>query len=522
MATFMLTPLMELNHVMKYQKRQFCIIIGTFALVLLFTAARLTAASQLAITRPGSRPPVPTPTVPGSTAPSPLVSLANQIIAGDWPSYTMDNGRSGFNSEESMINPATAGHLLHFWTYHTGGAISAQPVEANGLIYWGSWDGLEHATYLNGKQAWATNLGQTTDDNCAPASVGVASTATVATITSNGTTTATVFVGGGNGNFYALNAANGKVIWSTFLGNPPAHFIWGSPVVYNGSVYVGMASFGDCPAVQGQLFQMSMTTGAIQHVFNVVPDGCRGGGIWSSPTIDNATGKLYVSTGSKDACGTNESYTTSLVELRASDLSFVSSWQTPPSRQVNDSDFGSSPTLFTARIGGVSRSLVGVSHKNGNYYAFLQNAIGDGPVWSVNIANAGDCPECGDGSISSSAWDGSKLYVAGGSTTINGDFCPGSLRALDPASGAFVWEHCLPDGPVLGPVTGAPGLLAVGEGSGLVVMSAASGKTLFTYRDRNGASFQGAPSISHGMLYAGNADGNLYAFGTFEELMILK
>src|SRR5260370_21964618 len=125
MATSMLTPLMELNHAMKYQKRHFWIIIGTSVLVLLFTAARLTAASQLAITRPGSRPLVPTPTVSSSTAPSPLVSLANQIIPGDWPSYAMGNGRSGFNSEESMINPATARHLLHFWTYHTGGGISA-------------------------------------------------------------------------------------------------------------------------------------------------------------------------------------------------------------------------------------------------------------------------------------------------------------------------------------------------------------------------------------------------------------
>ena len=46
------------------------------------------------------------------------------------------------------------------------------------------------------------------------------------------------------------------------------------------------------------------------------------------------------------------------------------------------------------------------------------------------------------------------------------------------------------------------------------IINAASGKTLFTYTDSNdGSVFDGAASIANGMLYVGNFDGNLYAFG---------
>jgi len=432
-------------------------------------------------------------------------------VPGDWPTYASDNGRSGFNTVETSINVTTAAKLKLHWIYHAKGPIVVQPVGAFGMIYWGSWDGVEHATDLNGHVRWAINIGKSF--GCRRTQ-GVTSTATVAFVTIGGTAIPVVFVGGGDAHFYALNASNGKVIWNTRLGTPPNDFIWSSPIIYKDSVYIGIASFADCPVVQGRLVQMSVSTGAIQHTFNVVPKGCIGGGIWGTPTIDNDTGELYIATGNPDRCSTNEVHTTALLELHAANLALVDSWQVPPSQWVNDSDFGSVPTLFTATIGNVSRFLVGVAHKNGIYYAFDRKAISKGPVWTKQVANGGGCPECGDGSISPSAWDGSRLYVAGGSTTINGIKCRGSLRALDPATGASLWEHCLGAGPVLSPVTGAPGVVVVTEGTSMVVINAVSGKTLFVYKDTSSASiFYGAASISHGMLYVGNYDGNLIALG---------
>jgi outer membrane protein assembly factor BamB len=431
--------------------------------------------------------------------------------SGDWSTYLSDNAHSGFNQAETRINVLTTPMLKQHWMYHARGVISTQPVEANGMIYWGSWDGLEHAMDLNGHEVWAANLGG--KQGCIR-TVGVASTATVASVTIGGRKTPVVFVGGGDSYFYALNASNGKVIWQTLLGFAPADFIWSSPIVYKGDVYIGVSSFADCPTVQGKLVQMNAKTGSIQHIFNTVPAGCQGGAVWDTPAIDESTGELYLATGNPDICSTAEPYADAVIELHTSNLAFVGSWQVPPSQTVDDSDFGSAPTLFTATIGGVSRALVGIAHKNGRYYAFARGAISRGPVWTRKIARGGGCPECGKGSISPSAWDGTRLYVAGGRTAINGVNCRGSVRALDPATGAYLWEHCLTDGTVLAAVTVVPGVVVVEDGSAMVVLAAASGQTLFSYKDHTQSSvFYGAASISNGMLYVGNFDGNFYAFG---------
>ncbi len=440
--------------------------------------------------------------------------------AGDWPTYLGNQTHSGFNKYETTINPSSAPNLKLHWTSQAGGYIyanniSAQPVEANGLVYWGSWDGIEHATGLNGQQAWQTGLGYTYSAQC-NSLTGIAGAATFANIKTGGTTAPMLFVGGGNDNFYALNANTGAIIWNTPLGTQPDNFIWSSPTLYKGSIYIGLSSYGDCPLVQGKLFKLSASTGAIQHIFNVVPNGCTGGSIWGSPTVDTTDGTLYFATGNDGSCSTTEPYATALVKLRASDLSYMSSWKVPLTQQINDSDFGSTPMLFNAVIGGVSRPLLGIANKNGIYYAFDRSSINNGPVWSVQVATiGGGCgPNCGDGSISPSAWDGKTLYVAGGQTTIGGVNCKGSLRAIYPSTGNFKWEHCLNDGPVLGAVSAVPGVAVIGEGNTFVLVATSNGRTLYTYTDSNSNSFFFAPaSISGGVLYIGNFDGNFYAFG---------
>ena len=440
---------------------------------------------------------------------------------GVWPTYLEGTTHSGFNQTETTITVSSAPNLKIHWRYHVGGnfsvkSITTQPVEANGLIYWGSWDGNEHATNLNGTQVWQKGLGYTFDAHCNN-TVGVASTATVQTMSIGGTSTPVLFVGGGNATFYALNANTGATIWSTSLGSSPSHFIYSSPTFYNGSIYIGLSSFGDCPLVQGQLVMLNATTGAIQHIFPVVPAGCLGGGVWGSPTIDSTDNSVYFATGNGGSCSKGEPYTVALVKASASDLSYISSWQVPASQQMSDSDFGSTPTLFNATIGGVQHLLVGVANKNGIYYTLDRSSINSGPVWEATIAKiGGGCgPNCGDGSISPSGWDGSVLYVAGGQTTISGVSCKGSVRALDPATGKFIWEHCLKDGPVLGAVSLVPGVAVVGEGPTLAVMATSDGHTLYTHKDTNNNShFYGPASISNGVLYIGNFDGYLYAFGT--------
>jgi len=473
--------------------------------ILLFRLAH--TPDQSTHRQPANKLPVHlTHTNPTST-PGPSLAAS---APGDWPTYMADNGRSGFNPAESVITEASAPQLRLKWKLTAGGYVASQPVEANGLIYWGSWDGFEHATDLNNKTVWATNLGTTSDQACYPSFAGVTSTATIADVQIKGTTIPVDFVGGGNGNLYALDARTGEILWKNLLGQPPDYYLWGSPAVYRGSVYIGVSSLGDCPLVQGGVVQLDVATGRIQHTFYTVHQGCIGASVWTTPTIDEAAGTLYVSTGNARACSHPEPYADALVELNASDLSLIASWQLPRAERIVDGDFGSTPTLFETSSGIL---MVGLENKNGKYYALRRDAIRRGPVWRARIASH-------RGSISSSAWDGHRLYVAGRAVELGEDSCSGSLAALNPDTGAIIWQHCLEEDEtgalgelVSGAVAAAPGVIAYGQGSDVIVLDAASGKLLFSYHDTDrDASFCGWASISQGVLYIGSTDGKLLAF----------
>lgn len=435
----------------------------------------------------------------------------HKIISNDWTGYLSGGDHSGINKNETNINPNTAPQLKLHWVARANNRIFSQPVASNGLIYWGSGDGLEHATDLSGKQVWTARLG-TSRDVCNTDSVGVISTATVTSIKISGKLTPVVFVGGGDAHFYALNALTGAVIWRTSLGNSSAFFLWASPVVFKGSVYEGVSSLADCPLVQGKFVQMDAVTGAIIHTFNTVPQGCLGGSVWGSATLDADSDAIYFATGNGGQCSKPEPYAVALVKLDASDLTYIDSWQVPPSNQIPDSDFGSTPTLFSAKIGGVTKRLVGVANKNTKYYAFDRDAIGHGPVWSVSIACY--CASGGN-TVAPSAWDGTNLYIPGPGTNIGKNTCNGGLRAVNPANGAFIWEHCLGGGPVYGAVTLAPGLALVSEGHYFLVVATDNGETLFRYFDET-EQFFGPASIANGAIYIGSYAedaGRLFAFG---------
>ena len=454
--------------------------------------------TQLAVSPPPS--PEPTAVISALTEPD------------DWTTYMADNGRSGFNAAETIITPTTAPELKLKWTHQSGADVVAQPIVADGLIYWGSWDGYEYATTLDNKTVWATYLGQTVAPLCIPSHLGVSSTATIASVKMNGTMTLVDFLGGGNGYFYALNALTGAILWRTFLGSPPGYYLWSSPAFYQGHIYMGESSVGDCPLVPGRVVQLDPVTGTIQHVFNTIPNGCLGGGVWSSPTIDEAAGTVYIAVGNKGPCPTpqladRDIYSQALLELRASDLSLLQSWQLPKSERIHDPDFGATPTLFTTSTG---VPMVGVANKNGMYYAFKRDDL-SAPVWRAALSTG----HLGHGVISSSAWDGHNLYVGARTVKVNGVLCPESVVALDPDTGAIIWRHCMKRRALIGAIVAVPGLVVLGQAGYVMVLDATSGQMLFSYGQDtpdNYALFRGWASISQGVLYIGGTDGKLYAF----------
>jgi outer membrane protein assembly factor BamB len=206
------------------------------------------------------------------------------VLPTDWPAY-MDGGpHQSFNTSDTTINPQTAASLRPIWVKSTGNVIVSAPAIADGAVYIGNWISGTNFFKLDantGQTLWGANLDHTQVINgCDPPSAGVSSGPA---IYSN-----TVYVGGGGNWFYALNTADGSTRWrfNTAFRNDNTYngtYNWASPMVYSGSVYMGVASFGDCPLVQGRLLQLDANSGALLHQFKVVPDGQVGGGVWNSP-----------------------------------------------------------------------------------------------------------------------------------------------------------------------------------------------------------------------------------------------
>jgi outer membrane protein assembly factor BamB len=415
--------------------------------------------------------------------------------AGDWPTYLHDLQRTGA-SGDTIISPANAGQLTLHWAFKTGGVIAASPTVVGGTVYVGSWDGYEYALdATTGALKWKTYLGLTQAPTCDPPSLGISSAAAVL----NGV----VYVGGGDSYWYALDATSGAILWKVFTGDNSAasgHYNWSSPLLYNGYAYIGVASLGDCPLVQGQLLQVSLSTHQVVNTFNAVTAGQTGGGIWTSPSVDTTTNTVYVDTGTQST--PFQPYSQAVIALDASTLAVKGSWKLPESAVANNSDFSGTPTLFSDAAG---HPLVAALNNNGYVYVFNRTNISAGPIWQQQIVVDGS----GYGTVSSGVFANGLYYQAGGNTSINGHGYKGAVRALDPATGNSIWEHGASD--VVTPALAySNGLVIDGAGSLFEVLDAKSGTRLYSYETSN--KMYAAPSVSNGQIFTGNTDGYVHAF----------
>ncbi len=424
---------------------------------------------------------------------------ASGATASDWPTFLHDIQRTAATSQ-TISSPS---QLTKSWAFKTGGVVASSPTVVSGVVYVGSWDGYEYAlSATTGALQWKTYLGTTTPaPSCSPSGgAGISSAATV----QNGV----VYVGGGDSYWYALDATTGAVLWKVYTGDNSAnggHYNWSSPLIYNGYAYIGIASYADCPLVQGQLLQVNLSTHQIVHTFNFVPTNQIGGGVWTTPSINTTTNTIYVTTGTESIF--SQPYAQAIVSLDASTLAFKDSWKIPESQAVLDSDFGNTPILFNDSQG---NQLVAAIDKNGYAYAFKQSSLSAGPIWQRQIAIGGDCPTCGQGSVSSGAFANGKLYLAGGNTSISGAGYQGSVRALNPSNGQVIWQHST-IAPIIGALAYTNGLIIDGAGDTLEVLDASNGHRLYSYK--TSGMLYAAPSVAGGLIYTGGVDGYVYAFG---------
>jgi outer membrane protein assembly factor BamB len=292
----------------------------------------------------------------------------------------------------------------------------------------------------------------------------------------------TVYVNAGDGYLYALNAGNGATVWRALVAQNSTtengYYNWTSPAVASRKIYVGLSSECDNPFTPGGVKVFDQSTGKWLHTHWTMPAGKVGGGVWSSIGV-GFDGQVYATTGSTTPPPYPQGESYSILQLNGSTLARNGIWTVPAADLGSDSDFGASPTLFAATVGGTPTPLVSACNKNGRLYAWRAHNVSAGPLWTarINTSAVGPC-------FASAISDGSALYQAGNTTVISGVTYPGSLSKLNPATGAFLWRVGLPGSVFGSPSLNGAGVIAVptfddaSSQNGTYFVSASSGQIL--------------------------------------------
>jgi outer membrane protein assembly factor BamB len=402
----------------------------------------------------------------------------------NWPGYLNGVQHSSYNAAATSITTTSATSLVKAWTWHgaaatmtgqPGPSIYSSPTVYDGVIYIGTDTGDFYAiNESTGTNIWSDFLGFVPKLTC-PDARGVSDTAWVGTDPNTGVLT--VYVSGGNGYLYALNAATGATIWQSVIELPSPtqnnYYDWASPTVANGHVYIGLSSQCNAPNVRGGLNEYNQTTGALQHSFQTgTPTSKFGASIWASSTVDSA-GNVYITTGN------DEGQDDSVIRLNGNTLGETAHWKLPLDQQIgHDSDFGGSNTLWTATLNGTPTEMVGDCNKNGTYYAFNAADINAGPVWQDDLgAGSTHPPICAAAAV----YNGTNLWLSGPPTTIDGTSYAGSIEEVDPATGTPIWQTGLGGSPIGTPSLDGSGVLAVqtySKSAGFYLINSATGAVI--------------------------------------------
>lgn len=413
--------------------------------------------------------------------------------------YLWDPTHSSFNRAETQISKNNVTTLAPAWTFATRAVFAAAPTIVDGIAYVGDWSGTFYAIDTNsGNPIWSQYVGVSpapADPECSPA-VGISGQA----VLKDGV----VYVPGGDSAVYALNAATGSQFWRVQLADPEGgSYLWSSLTLVNNSLFIGVASLGDCPVVRGALVRIDLNDPQAPAFAYMESQDALGAGIWSTPAFDQATNTVFITTGNGDSDPAAGNWGGAMMALDAATLRPKASYLLPAYTNDEDLDWGSSPTLFQSAD---RTPLIAATGKDGILYCLRRDTLS--PQWTVQLAVGCVSPEQGCGSISTPAFDGSTLYVGAGNPDMNGD-SNGSLYAIRPSDGQVLWTRGLPE-PVLAPVTVANGLVYASTLSGLIIFDSQTGDPLWSDGFRGPLFSQ--PVVLDGVVYSTYATGEMVAW----------
>jgi outer membrane protein assembly factor BamB len=445
------------------------------------------------------------------------------LAATDWSAYQHGVSHTSAIFGDTAITPDNADSLTAAWQFlaepktfpnQPARKFDASPTVVNDKVYIGSRTGWFYALDgQTGEVLWKKQLGWGLTLECP--SKGIVSTATVTNDPVSGDLT--VYAAGAH-YLYALDAATGAELWKASIGPDTdrakaMYFNWSSPAVAGGHVFMGLGANCDDSKVRGGVVSIDQHTGVRESTWHDSPPGTKGATVWSSQAY--AGSSVWATTGSPDEEGTAIYDAYSIVRLTADTLEKRDQWKAPNPLDA-DLDFGSSPTLFNATLNAVTTPVVAGCNKNGIFYVWRRRDLASGPVWQRRVGQVGG-EETG-ACITTAAWDSQlrQLFVASNITTIGGAERAGGLRALNPDTGAVIWQQplpCLPTGsPTINgqlvavplytcPAGVSPSVMLFRESDGELVATLPAGGKVFAQ-----------PVFAAGKLFVASGDGRLTAY----------
>ncbi|WP_419993016.1 PQQ-binding-like beta-propeller repeat protein [Streptomyces boninensis] len=450
----------------------------------------------------------------------------------DWPSWHHDLSGSRHNPGEERLTQDTVGKLKLQWAFgydKDAGPPLSQPAVVGDTVYFGSPEGKVHARDAKtGAARWEFAL-RSVEKGMPDSVVDHYGARFNPVVVSSGIAVATgrVYFGGGQARLFALDQKTGKRLWQRRLDTSRTATLTSTPVAYGGRVYVGVSSGENtlgkkhpCCRFRGHVDALDAATGKLVWRHYTTPEPRRdgswpngkdkfapsGAGVWGTPAIDGGTRTLYVGTGQNYTGSAGEYDSVLALDIDTGKprwtrrMTDVDTWRSECSATTAadraycpnaksgtalDFDLGAAPNLFSA--GG--RKLMAIGQKSGVFHVL--DAKSGKIVWQRQLSE----PPKGfplAGIQWGSSYDGKRLYAA---TYMAG---PGTLFALDPATGHVHWKRPAPaDGCKTGgaaaypkicvpgftpAVTTTPGLVWEGAIDGKMRAYAAdSGKPLWTY-----------------------------------------
>ena len=375
---------------------------------------------------------------------------------------------------------------------------------------------------------------------------------------------------GAGAQLIAVNKSNGNVLWRLKLDNHPLSIDTQSPTIYNGVVYVGVASVEengvDCGAstnacyFRGSENAVDLATGSLIWKRYTITDaqslaGYAGAAVWgSSPAIDVKRNAVYIATGNNyaapqdvsdcvTAAGTNAAAIFACedsmgvgnnvdavmsLNLTTGAINWVHKLQGFDAWTTACIGLPTACPSRTAPITTSARGRCSIPTKAGDIVAAGQKA---GIMWGLDADTGATVWSSTVGPGSSlgglewgSATDGKRIYFA----VANFNFGPfahyamvnppkgtpafsdaGSWGAIDPASGKVLWQTADPNGSIdLGPMSVANGVVYASSMGALFFP--ADQPTMFALDAANGKqlwSFASGGSVNAG---AAIAEGRVY------------